>query len=416
MRILLVHNRYQLAGGEDAVLLSEKALLEAHGHSVSVVAADNDAIQGFLAQVLAAARASYSIPSRRRLEAELCRFRPDVVHIHNLFPVLSPSVLYACAAARVPVVHTLHNYRLLCPSAMFFHDGAVCEECQGRVFAWPAVRYACYRNSRLGTFLVAAMTAMHSALGTYSRKVTTFIALTEFAREKFVQGGVPPAKIRVKPNFIAPDPGQGGAGGDYFLFAGRLSPEKGIDVLLRAWQELGRAVPLRIIGTGPLAAVCAKAAAANPAIQYLGPRPAPELYHAMGEARALILPSRWYEGFPRTIVESFAKGTPVIAPDLGSMREIIAHQHTGLRFTPGDHRALVEAIQWALSHPGDWDRMRAEARREYEIRFAAGRNYALLMDIYQDAIAAVKGLRDDVGEPETGECCQLLEQKKAMPV
>lgn len=383
MRILLLHNRYQLAGGEDAVVRSEKALLESHGHTVSLLEADNDGITGFAAKIKSAASAFYSFPSRRRVDDELRRFRPDIVHAHNLFPVLSPSVLYVCAHAGVPVVQTLHNYRLLCPNALLFCDGAPCERCIGKRFSFPAVRRGCYRGSRSATMVVASLTAIHRAVGTFRTTVTRYIALTEFSRDKFVQGGIPAQKISVKPNFVDPSPEIGDGTGGYVLFVGRLSEEKGIDVLLRAWQNLGPKIKLIIIGTGPLLDKCMQAARENPAIECLGPKVRSEVYASMGQARALVFPSRWYETFGLTVIEAFSKGTPVIASKIGCMQELVDHGRTGLHFESGNSDSLTTQVEWMLAHEFQWKQMRTNARAEFEAKYSADKNYDMLMNIYQ---------------------------------
>jgi len=386
MRTLFLHNRYQLAGGEDTVLRAEMALLKSRGVEVCLVEGDNDAIRGIGSRLKAALGSFYSSDSRRRVEQALRAFRPDVVHAHNLFPVLSPSVLYACADACVPVVQTLHNYRLLCPNGLLFRDGSACEDCVGSPLAWRGVVHGCYRGSRAGTLAVASVTAAHRALGTYERKISQYIALSEFSRTKFVQSGLPAGRIVVKPNFLDSDPGPGDGEGGYVLFVGRLSQEKGVDAMLRAWRKLGAGFPLKVIGTGPLAAETAAASSASPNIEYLGAKSPEEVSDYMGRAMALVLPSECYENFPRTIVESFAKGTPVIASRLGSMQELVEHGRTGLHFTSSSPDALIEQIEWMLAHASEWQRMRHETRAEFENKYTAERNYSMLMEIYERAI------------------------------
>ena len=381
MRILLLHNRYKLSGGEDVAVLAEKALLEAHGQDVRLILADNDGIRGVASEIQVALEAIYPWKWRRRLDAELASFRPNIVHAHNLFPSMSPSALYSCADAGIPIVQTLHNYRLICPGALLYRDGSNCEYCIGKHSALPGIFHACYRDSRVGTLIVALHSAHHRAKG-----VSRYIALTEFGRTKLVEGGLPPERIRIKPNFVESDVEIGIGNREYALFVGRLSREKGIDLLLSAWELIGRRMPLKIIGTGPLAALCVQAANRNPAITYLGPKSRHEVYEYMGCARALALPSNCYEGCSLALIEAFAKGTPVIASKTGSMAEMIEHGRTGLHFEPGDPQSLVTQVDWMLSHPMEWKRMHKEARNEYERRYSAARNYEILSDIYFDAI------------------------------
>jgi glycosyltransferase involved in cell wall biosynthesis len=247
--------------------------------------------------------------------------------------------------------------------------------------------YGCYRGSKAGSLAIVASTAVHNALGTYEHKVRRYIALTEFAKNKFVEGGISAAQLDVKPNFLERDPGVGDGRGNYILYVGRLSSEKGLDVLLRAWKGLGALVPLKIAGEGPLADHCKRASSENPAIEYLGHKSLPEVLTLMGNALALVFPSLWYEGFPRTIVESLAKGTPVIASNLGSMQELIAHRRTGLHFDPYAEGSLEEQVEWMLAHVQEIRCMRLAARAEYELKYSAEKNHTMLMDIYQRAIS-----------------------------
>jgi len=354
--------------------------------------ADNDGILGVAAKVRTAFTAIYSLHSKQLVSAELNRFQPHVVHVHNFFPTLTPSVFYSCVGAGVPVVQTLHNYRLLCPAAVLYRNGHVCESCVGKTFQWPGVLHGCYRESRKGTLAVAAMNAAHHLAGTWNRAVDMYISLTEFGRGKYIAAGMPPDKIVVKGHFLDVDPGAGTGDQQCVVYVGRLSAEKGIDTLLRAWQLPGAQIPLKIIGAGPLEDECRNASASNPWIEYLGPMRPAEVYEWMGRAQALMLPSNCYEGFPRTIVEAFAKGTPAIASGHGAMLEAVEHGRTGLHFKPGDAQSLITQVEWMLEHPEKWREMRSNARTEYETRHSANSNYFQLMDIYRRAMAAKKGL------------------------
>jgi glycosyltransferase involved in cell wall biosynthesis len=386
MRVLLVHNRYQHAGGEDAVVENERELLRSRGHQVETLEADNDSITTPLAKIMAAGSAVYSADSRNKTRALIQNFRPDVVHAHNLFPVLSPSVYYACHSAGVPVVQTLHNYRLICPGALLMRDGHVCEECVGKTFASPSVWHGCYKQSRAGSFVAAGSAFIHRSMGTYTDRVQRYIALTEFARDKFIEGGLPADSIDVKPNFIDPDPGAGDGNGGFALFVGRLSEEKGIRVLLEAWRQPTHNLPLRIIGSGPLEQLCSEAASENRLIQYLGPKTKPEVLQQLGQATVMVFPSIWYEGFPMVIVEAFSRGTPVLSSKLGSMAEIVQHGSNGLHFAAGDPGSLDEQMTWVSNHSQGLHAMRAAARRDFAAKYSAGKNYDQLLDIYQKAM------------------------------
>jgi glycosyltransferase involved in cell wall biosynthesis len=265
---------------------------------------------------------------------------------------------------------------------VFFLDGGVCEECLGRRFPWPGVMHACYRDNLAASGTVAAMLAVHRALHTWSKLVDVYITLTEFARNKLVEGGLAREKIVVKPNFVFPDPGAGQGRGGYALFAGRLSPEKGLDTMLTAWESLSVKPPLKIAGEGPLAPRVAELAQRSGNVEYLGRVPKEQVLNLMQGAAVLIFPSNCYEGFPMTIAEAFATGLPVIASGMGSMSSLIEHGRTGLHFRPGDTEDLASKVEWAFSHPGELADMRCQARARFETEYTADRNYALLMDIY----------------------------------
>ncbi|MDR7405021.1 MAG: glycosyltransferase family 4 protein, partial [Armatimonadota bacterium] len=250
---------------------------------------------------------------------------------------------------------------------------------------WRGVVRGCYRGSRAASGMVAGAVTFHRVLGTW-RLVDRFITLTEFMRQKFIRAGFPPAKLVVKPNFVYPDPGMGEGKGGYALFVGRLSPEKGLGTLLRAWERLGGKVPLKIVGDGPLAGDVRQAVEQVPGVEWLGRKAREEVYALMGDAAFLVFSSEWYEGFPLVVGEAFARGLPVVATALGSQGSIVHHGHTGLLFRPGDPEDLAAKVEWLLSHPKELTRMRREARAEYEVKYTAERNYQMLMEIYRQAI------------------------------
>jgi glycosyltransferase involved in cell wall biosynthesis len=384
MKLLLIHNYYQQRGGEDVVFEAEADLLEAHGHHVLRYQARNDGLDQVSGWSLAR-RTVYNERTHRELRALLARERPAVVHVHNTLPVISPAVYFATRDAGVPVVQTLHNYRLLCPSAVLFRAGGVCEACLHRELAVPGVRHACYRGSRAATGAVALMLAAHRLIGTWQRRVDLYIALTRFAREKFIEGGLPGARIVVKPNFTR-DPGLSRTWGDYALFVGRLSVEKGVEPLLEAWRLLGGRIPLRVIGDGPMAELVSTASRGGLAVEYLGRQDPSAVASAMAGARFLVFPSIWYETFGLAIIEAFAAGLPVLATDLGAMADLVRHGSTGLLFRPGDSRHLAEQVEWALAHPDEMRTMGTRARREYEERYTPEVNYHLLMEVYDTAL------------------------------
>lgn len=380
MRILLVHNTYQQPGGEDEVVRTERRLLEERGHRVLQFSRHNDEIDRMSALEVAGTTL-WSRATRRDLARLLRAERPEVVHFHNTFPLISPSAYYAVRDEGTPIVQTLHNYRLVCSNAQLFRDGGPCEDCIGRKLPWPGVLHACYRDDRAASAVVVAMLGLHRALGTWSRLVGRYIALTDFARVKFIEGGLPPDRIAVKPNFLHPDPGAGPGGGGFVLYVGRLSEEKGIETLLRAW-EVVEDPPLRIVGDGPLAPLVREAESRARGVRWLGRQTQDEVQRLLGEARCLIVPSRWYEGFPRVVVEAFARGTPVVASRLGGLAEIVEDGRTGRLFRPGDPDDLLLAVR---TIDRDGASMRPRARAEFEAQYTADVSYRTLMRIYAEA-------------------------------
>jgi glycosyltransferase involved in cell wall biosynthesis len=397
MKILLVHNSYQQPGGEDVVFDQERQLLERTGHQVVTYCRSNSENNGYFAlkQLALVERMVWARDSRREIAGLLHRQKLDVVHVHNTFLMVSPSIYWACREADIPVVQTLHNYRLLCPAAIFFRHGHVCEECLEHSL-WRGVLHGCYRDSRAETSAVALMLTVHRWLATWSEMVDCFIALSGFSRQKFIEGGIPAEKMAVKPNFVYADPGCRSRSGEYALFIGRLSPKKRVVTLLAAWQCLQARIPLRIIGGGPeresLEAHTLQMGLSD--VRFLGQLPRDEVIAALKKAWCLIFPSEWYENFPVTIAEALACGVPVVCSRLGAMEEIVTDGRTGLHFTPGDADDLAAKVEWAWAHPEEMAAMGRAARAEYEAKYTAERNYEMLMEIYTKAIAArAKGIR-----------------------
>lgn len=382
MRILSVHNKYQIRGGEDESRESEERLLREMGHQVEVYEESNDNLAA-IGAARVALKTVWSSEAYQIVRQRLKTTKHDIIHVQNFFPLISPSVYYAARAEGVPVVQTLRNYRLLCPNALFFRDGQVCEDCLGKFVPYPGVLHGCYRESRAASGGVTAMITAHRAINTWNEMVDVYIALTEFARQKFIQGGLPAEKIIVKPNFVNPDPGVGTGQGDYALYVGRLSVEKGLDTLLEAWEQLDHPMPLKIVGDGPLADRVIEAAKRMPQVEWLGRRPMPEVHALMGEAMFLIFPSKWYETFGRVAVEAFAKGTPVIAANIGAIAELVDSGRIGLLFQPGDSEDLAAKVEWALANPAKLAQMRLAARAEFEAKYTAEKNYKQLIEIYQ---------------------------------
>lgn len=395
MRVLLVHNFYREPGGEDYAFRAETTVLERNGHEVATFersSADaTDSVAGVIRTAVATPWASDTV---RELERQLARFRPDIVHFHNTFPLISPGAYYACSRAAVPVVQTLHNYRLLCAKAELFRDGNVCEDCVGRSLPWPAVRHRCYRNSLFGTVAVAGMLTLHKSLGTWTSNVDRYVALTGFARDVFVRGGLPADRIVVKSNFLIDPPAAREGDGEYALFVGRLTEEKGVETLINAWDRLE--IPLRIVGSGPLLDRVARWGATRSNVQVLGWVAYEKVRAELAGARFLMFPSLWYEGFPIAILEAMASGVPVLASRRGSLGELVGDHSGGATFEAGDERALASA---ATQLWRDVDRCRSlgrAARSVFESRYGEAAGYRELASLYSSVIEESESRRRSI--------------------
>jgi glycosyltransferase involved in cell wall biosynthesis len=390
MKVLVLHNQYTERGGEDLAVESEEQLLATQGHTVLPYGRNNAEIEQFtIVQKAVLPRTTVwsnkSLDEVRQLALE---HQPDVAHFHNTFPLISPSAYSACRSAGVPVVQTLHNFRLLCPAATFFRDGKPCEYCIEKSIPWPGVRYACYRGSRTATGTVAAMVAVHRFLGTWTDRVDVYIALSDFARDKFIAGGLPAAKIAVKPNFVQLDPGADRDVSDYALFVGRLSQEKGLRTLLAAWKQVGHKIPLLVAGDGPLRpeleALVQRQGLVG--VRFLGHLDRQAVFAILKCARFLVVPSECYENFPMTVVEAYACATPTIAAGIGALKEIVADQRTGIHFVSGNAEDLACKTEWAWTHPREMEEIGQAGHAEFVAKYTADRNYRILMDIYKRAI------------------------------
>jgi glycosyltransferase involved in cell wall biosynthesis len=364
-------------------------MLRRAGHQVITFCRSNWEADDYVGirQITLATWTIWNSKTRKDFLKLLRQEKPDVVHVHNTFVIISPSIYSACFEERIPVVQTLHNYRLLCPGATFFRDGKVCEECLPGPL-WPSVRHSCYGNSRTATAVVAGRLAYHRVRGTWNDEISCFIAPTEFARQKFIQGTLPAERIFVKPHFVHPDPGRHTGNRDYALFAGRLSPGRRVSIVLEAWKRGRFSVPLLIIGGGSNQRELERQAAADGhnQIQFLGQLSHDATMAAVRKARFLVFSSEWYENFGLTMVEAFACCTPVIASDIGTMKEIVEDGRSGLHFSVGNPDSLAQKVEWALSHPNQMCAMGMEARRVYETKYTADKNYPLLMEIYERAM------------------------------
>ena len=504
MKVVQVHNYYQQAGGEDGVVAVERAMLEEHENVVvpyyktnNDIPGDDGGLQSEVRGRNIADRSQRSIISRlssifgllrvsaktlwnwetyREIRELLQQEMPDVVHCHNTFPIISPSIYWACAKEKVPVVLTLHNYRLLCLNAFLFRQGrnrhealgtrhseeiishegtessagtvqnpapsaqhptpgpsgAICEKCISKSLKWPGIKFSCYRDSTAGSLVIAVMLFFHKLIGTWSKKVTAYIALTEFQKEKMIEGGMPADKIWVKPNFIQQDDlatkrhkkheneenTSSVVENPYCLFVGRLSPEKGCDVLIRAWARFAQKTDIRgqisedenrtsdlrsptsanekrpsllIVGDGPEREALEKLSSdlgLQASVSFLGKQPNEEVLPLMRKAEFLVFPSIWYETFGLTVLEAGLVRTPSIVSSPTTTSGLLVDMETGLLFPSGNDEVLAEKIKWAFEHAEEMTDMAEAVRTDFESKYSAKVNYLELMDIYGQAMAS----------------------------
>lgn len=379
MRIIVSHNKYKFYGGEDSVVEEEIELLKSKGHQVLFFLKSNLEIDK-QSIIKSALQAIWSNETTRRVDRLIRDFEPDIIHSHNTFPLISPSLYWIADKHNIPIVQTLHNFRLLCLKAMFLRENMICEKCLDKSI-WYGVLKKCYRTSFPQSFILAMTLMIHRFIGTYKSKVTTFIALNHFCREKFLQAGIKAEKIKVKPNFVDVRSTFNHSKRFGGLFVGRLSAEKGIQTLRNSLEMLG-GLNITIVGTGPEEHFfdgCRQ-------VVLRGQLNRSDVYGEMTKAKYLIVPSLWYENFPRTIVEAFAHGLPVIASRIGALAEIVDDGKTGLLFEAGSEKALAERIRWAEEHPEEMEMIGRKARFVYEKSYGSEGNYESLMSIYKKAI------------------------------
>ena len=393
MKILFIHNTYQQRGGEDVIFENESELMESHGHSVERLLFDNHQIKTSLDKFLTGVKSLYNFESAKLVEAVIKNFSPDLIHIHNLFPIASPSILYVADKYKIPVVLSIHNYRLICPSATLLHNGKIYEKSIHSIFPLDAIVKGVYRGSKIQTASAVLMTGTHKLLGTWKNKVTRYIVMSQFAKNKFLDSSLNVAeeKWSIKPNF-SPDMGVGDtARENSFLFIGRLTAEKGIETLLEAARITG--FKLEILGDGPMREVVENYASQHQNIVYAGFKQKQEIIQALKKCKALLFPSVWYEGFPMTILEAFSVGTPVISSKLGAMVEMIEDQVNGLHVKPGDVEDLVEKMRLLTTQPDLARILGKNARCTYEDKYAPEKNYEQLLAIYVQVIEAKKQMK-----------------------
>ncbi len=385
MNILVVHNKYYYRGGEDTVVDAEASLLRRNGHKVLIYSRDNKEIDTIstLQLVLDTFASTRTIHDIQRIQRE---FKPDIIHAHNIFPLISPSIYKIAKKLHIPIVQTLHNFRLLCPQAMLFRDGKACESCIGKI-PWRASLYHCYRNSFAQSSFTAIAITTHKILDNWQQSLHQYIVLSQIARDKFIQGGIPITQLSIKPNFVESTRVPNWSQRERGIFIGRLSVEKGLDVLVKAVALLDK-IKIDVYGTGPLADLVSAATG----LRSLGFHPQSALINRLHQVSYLVMPSTGIESFGLVAIEAFSCGTPVIASRHGSLAEIIKHGETGLLVKPGDHQELAHAIAWAEGHPDEMIKMGQAAYNDYLEHYTPESNYKILMKIYDETIAQFQKL------------------------
>jgi glycosyltransferase involved in cell wall biosynthesis len=393
MRLLLVHNFYdsRRPSGENRVFELERALLVSRGHEVRTFVRRSDDLvrRGALGTLAGALATPWNPLAARAVRREVEAFRPDVVHAHNTFPLVSPAI-FPAVGARAARVLTLHNYRLFCPAAIPLRDGKTCTECLDRRSVLPSLVHGCYRGSRLATLPLALNVALARATSLWQRHVDAFVALTEFQRDLVVAAGLPADRVFVKPNFYpgSPEVRPWAERADRVVFVGRLSGEKGLAHVLDAWAAWGPGAPaLHVVGDGPLRPdLERRAASASLPVRFLGQVPERRAEEEIAAARLLVVPSVWFEAFPLVLREALAFGTPAAVSDLGPLPALVEHGRAGVVFAPGDPRALLAAVRTAWETPGALEKLGAAARAAFEARYGEDANHAALVEIYGRAI------------------------------
>ena len=388
MRVLLLHNRYQIQGGEDVVVAQETEMLRSFGVPVDVFEIANDSITSAREKIYTTVHLAYSSKMREQVRERIRSFRADIVHVHNFFPRFTPSVYDAAKDEGCGVVQTLHNYRLMCAGGLLFREQKICTDCLTQGNVWPAVVHRCYRGSLVGTAALTGMVAMHKLRGTWRTRVDRFITLTAFARSLFIEhAGLPADRIIVKAN-VVPDIGATSGEKDYALFVGRLSPEKGIDCILRAVKRGNFPLPLLIVGSGPLESVVREAVQPG-RVKFLGKKPTEEVHSLLSRAKMLLAPSMWHEaGVPLVIGEAFSAGVPVITSRIQPIDSVVEHERNGLLVTPGSDQELSDAAARLHADSELLGHMSKEARRTYEQLYMPASNCQALLNIYSEAIAS----------------------------
>ena len=384
-KILIVHNYYKVPGGEDTVVENEKKMLLENGHDVEMYIRHNDEINynNKLINLRLLFNSIFSVKTYKEIKKIIKDKNIDIVHVHNTLPLISPSVYYSAKACKIPVVQTIHNFRLLCPGATFTRNNKICEKCvSGGLMN--SIKYKCYRNSRIQTIVSASILKIHRVLGIYD-KIDGYIALTNFNKKK-LSSLVDSNKIFVKPNFVSINNNSNNVyKREYFLYLGRLDKIKGVDLILKAWKQLN-GIKLLIVGKGPDEDFLKEYVRLNNIsnVEFLGFKEKKDVKELIAKAKALIIASQWYEGFPMTIIESFSMGTPVIAGKIGNMSNIIEEYNNGLFFEYNNYDSLIKKVNEVNNNEKLMKKLEIGARNSYDLKYTEIINYKILMQIYSD--------------------------------
>lgn len=388
---MLAHNYYssRSPSGENEVVIAEKNMLIKYGHFIEEFSRSNDEVKfsGLKGNIISALSVPWNFSVVKKARENINRYKPDVVHVHNSFPLISPSIFHAVRSDAATVL-TLHNYRLFCAAAVPLKGQEVCTQCLDRRTAIPSLYYGCYRSSRLATFPLALSIGLHRNIGTWDKRVDAYICLTEFQRDLMVKAGLPAHKLHIKPNFYPGNPKvrPWQSRQPYVVFVGRLAAEKGLNNLVEAWRIWGKYAPeLRIIGDGPLRQELEEAAIGLPII-FTGLIPRSEVANHVAQAYLQILPSNGFETFGLAVVEAFAHGTPAAVSNIGPLPSIVKNQVNGVVFQAGSPYSLFENLRSAWNTSGRLEKMGQQARIEFEGKYTEEANYKILVSIYEQAI------------------------------
>lgn len=385
MRVLQLHNHHRTKGGAMEVLAQEADLLTNAGHAVQEYTVQPPEQMGISA-ARAGLKAVWNVEASREVAARISGFRPDVVHVHTPFPLLSPAVFRTASRLGVPAVTTLHSFRYSCIAGTCFRDGGVCEDCVGKRLKYPGVVHRCYHDSLGASTALTLSLGLHRQIGTFHH-VAKFMALTEFARKLLVRDGIPAARTLVTPNFV-PDPGEPATARPerpYVAYAGRLMRIKGVHTLLDAWAGLGAArdgVRLRIAGDGELRSLVEERADADASIEFLGWLEEREVTDLMAGAACVVVPSEWYEGQPLVVLRSLSVGTPVVVSDLENLSTELLADDAGVAFRVGDARSLEQVLGGLLADAPGLAARRSKARASYRRRYSPTVHLQMLEDVY----------------------------------